>query len=118
MGRFKVLVVKSINITVICDVVLCSLADIYHRFKGLYFLRFEGTLKMEAVDSSKMLEYLHLTGRCHVADDNDDGDDDNNDDDKDNNNDDDDNNNGLYIYIFFFSPQIQIKGNMVQQSCI
>jgi len=78
MGRFKALVVKSINITIICSVVLCSLADIYHRFKGFYYLCLEGTLKMEADDSSKMLVYLHLTGRCHVADDNDDGDDDKN----------------------------------------
>ena len=70
--------VKSINITIICRVVLCSLADIYHHFEGFYYLCLEGTLKMEAVDSSKMLVYLHLTGSCHVADDNDDGDDDKN----------------------------------------
>jgi hypothetical protein len=77
METFKVLVVKGTNITIICDVVLCSLAHINHRFKGLYSLRLEGTMEMEAVDSSKMLVYLHPTRRCHVADDNDDDDDDN-----------------------------------------
>jgi hypothetical protein len=82
-GRFRALEVKSINMTITCNVVLCSLADIYQHFKGLYCLRLEGTLKMDAADFSKMLVYLHLTRRCHVADDNDD--DNNNDDDNDDN---------------------------------
>jgi hypothetical protein len=111
MGRFKVLVVKSINITIICDVVLCSLADIYHHFKGLYCLRLEGTLKKEAVNSSKMLVYLHLTRRCHVADENDDGNDDDDDDDDHNNDDNknknkDNNNNSLYSLKSFIYQQM------------
>jgi hypothetical protein len=106
MGTFKALVVKSTNITIICDVVLCSLADINHHFKGLYGFRLEGTMKMEAVDSSKMLVYLHLTRRCHVADDSYDDDDDDN------------NNKKNYIKFLIYFFQIPMKGNMVQQSCI
>jgi hypothetical protein len=90
-GRFKAFEVKSVNVTIICDVVLCSLADIYQHFRGLYCLCLEGNLKMDAVNSSKMVVYLHLTRRCHVADDNDD--DSNNDDDDDSDDNDEDDNN-------------------------
>ena len=70
-ARFRVLVLKSINITKIHDVVLCSLADISQHFRGFYYLSLEGTLNMQAVDSSKLLVHLHLTRRCHAADDKD-----------------------------------------------
>jgi hypothetical protein len=64
--RFEIFTAMKIWIVVFWVVTLCSLGDGYQRFGGVYRLHLQGTIKMEAILSSKpILVTTHKITRYH-----------------------------------------------------
>jgi hypothetical protein len=59
--RFQVLTAASMKFRVFWDVAPCSHVEVYRHFRGAYCLHLYGTLKMEAVCTSKTSVNFNVT---------------------------------------------------------
>jgi hypothetical protein len=55
--------------TVFCDIALCSLVEVYRRFRGAYCLGHEDALMVEAVSTSETSVNFYQTTRRNISED-------------------------------------------------